>query len=326
MTSLSYCSNWEISHDDHYLNFSETLDASGLVMTSPPFFPRQQTLVDDDQLDAPPPPAEHLFGFNNRSFLLPESSSALFPFDPLFNSGEFIFSDNYVSPPQAAAAEYSFPQELEFQAHPKRQKLYHDNFAPEITHNCFGAALIPDFSLLQDLKPPAPPPSSSLARESLLPELPIPAYCDGGETEVAAKKNDNSGKCGVKTLSAQSIAARERRRRIAEKTQELGKLIPGGQKMNTAEMFQAGYNYIKFMQTQLSVLQSCHHSSQESGETYMSQELETLVGSVLIQEKLYSNDKCLVPQKFIQSLPNAHQLDQASPPSFDTKLNSDPIS
>nr|GLL17937.1 transcription factor bHLH52-like [Ipomoea trifida] len=245
MASLSYCSNWEISHDDHYLNFSETLDASGLVMTSPPFFPRQQTLVYDDQLDAPPPPAELIFGFNNRSFHLPEESS-LFPFDPLFNSGEFIFSDNYVSPP-APAPEYSFPEELEFQAHPKRQKLYHDNFAPEITQNCFGGALLPDFSLLQDLKPPAPPPSSSLARESLLPELPIPAYCDGGETE-------------------------------------------------------------------------------ESGETYMSQELETLVGSVLIQEKLYSNDKCLVPQKFIQSLPNAHQLDQASPPSVDTKLNSDPIS
>nr|GME04271.1 transcription factor bHLH52-like [Ipomoea batatas] len=266
MASLSYCSNWEISHDDHYLNFSETLDSSGLVMTSPPFFPRQQTLVDDVQLEAPAP--ELLFGFNNRSLFLPEES-LLFPFDPLFNSGEFIFSDNYVSPP-APVPEYSFPEELEFQAHPKRQKLYHGHFAPEITQNCFGAALVPDFSLLQDLKPPPPPPSSSFPPGSLLPELPsgsFPAYCDGGEIEVA-KKND-SGKCGVKTLSAQSIAARERRRRIAEKTQELGKLIPGGQKMNTAEMFQAGYNYIKFMQTQLSVLQSCHHSSQESGETYI---------------------------------------------------------
>ncbi|XP_019196373.1 PREDICTED: transcription factor bHLH52-like [Ipomoea nil] len=326
MASLSYCSNWETTHD-HYLNFSETLDdASGLVMASPPFFPQQQTVV-DHQLEAPAP-AELLFGFNDRSFLLPESSPSLFSFDPLFNSGEFIFSDNYVSPPPPPP-EYLFPGELEFQAHPKRQKLYHDHFPLEITQNCFGAAFIPNLPLLQDLKPSPPPPSSSLLQESLLPELPsgssFPAYCDHrGETEVA-KKND-SGKCGVKTLSAQSIAARERRRRIADKTQELGKLIPGGQKMNTAEMFQAGYKYIKYMQTQLSVLQSCHDSSQESGETYMSEELESLVGSVLIQEKLYSNDKCLVPQKFIQSLPNAHQLDQASPLRFDTKSNSDPIS
>lgn len=45
-------------------------------------------------------------------------------------------------------------------------------------------------------------------------------------------------------MSAQSMAARQRRRRISEKTQELGKLIPGGQKMNTAEMFEAAFKYI----------------------------------------------------------------------------------
>lgn len=37
-------------------------------------------------------------------------------------------------------------------------------------------------------------------------------------------------------LSAQSVAARERRK-ITEKTRELGKIVPGGEKMNTAEMF-----------------------------------------------------------------------------------------
>lgn len=360
MASLSYCSNWETTHDYH-LNFSETLDGSG-VMASPPFFPQPQ-VVDDEQLEAPA--GELLFGLNNHGFVLPESS--LSPLDPVFNSGEFIFSDNYVSLPPPP--EFSFPQELEFQPHPKRQKLFHDHF-PEITQNCFGV-FIPNPPLLQDLNPlppplPPPPPSSSLPQESLLPAFPelpsahFPAYCSCAETEVAVKKND-TGNGGAKTLSAQSIAARERRRRITEKTQELGKLIPGGQKMNTAEMFQAAYKYIKYMQTQLSVLQSCQHSSQvinqliircynawvsllmriniliilinhhmhtscyhnspwqlhsaivtlqETGDTFMNQELETLVGSSLIQEKLYSNDKCLVPLKFIHSLPNAHELYQ----------------
>ncbi|KAI8551560.1 hypothetical protein RHMOL_Rhmol06G0195800 [Rhododendron molle] len=39
-------------------------------------------------------------------------------------------------------------------------------------------------------------------------------------------------------LSAQSVAARNRRRKITEKTRELGKIVPGGEKMNTATMFQ----------------------------------------------------------------------------------------
>jgi dihydroxyacetone kinase len=57
------------------------------------------------------------------------------------------------------------------------------------------------------------------------------------------------------SLSAQSIAARERRRKITEKTQQLGKLIPGGNKMNTAEMFQAASKYVKFLQAQIGILE-----------------------------------------------------------------------
>ncbi|PWA90579.1 Myc-type, basic helix-loop-helix (bHLH) domain-containing protein [Artemisia annua] len=55
-------------------------------------------------------------------------------------------------------------------------------------------------------------------------------------------------------LGAKSFAVRVRRRNISEKTQELGKLIPGGQKMNTPEMFQAAFKYVKFLQTQIGVL------------------------------------------------------------------------
>jgi hypothetical protein len=62
-------------------------------------------------------------------------------------------------------------------------------------------------------------------------------------------------KVNEKTISSQSIAARERRRKITEKTQELGKLVPGGCKMNTAEMFNAAANYVKFLQAQVGMLQ-----------------------------------------------------------------------
>ncbi|KAK1375662.1 BHLH domain-containing protein [Heracleum sosnowskyi] len=84
-----------------------------------------------------------------------------------------------------------------------------------------------------------------------------------------------------------------------QKTQELGKLIPGGQKMNTAEMFQAAFKYIKLLQAQVGVLQLMQEQNEEG---MYSPELEALVTSPLIQEKLYSAEKCLVPTNFVKSL------------------------
>ncbi|CAI9103538.1 OLC1v1002041C1 [Oldenlandia corymbosa var. corymbosa] len=125
---------------------------------------------------------------------------------------------------------------------------------------------------------------------------------------------------GSKKLSTQSVAARQRRRKITEKTQELGKLIPGGQKMNTAEMFQAAYKYIKFLQAQVGVLESFASvdDHQENGETlFQCQELDSLLGSSIIQEKLYSMEKCLVPANFVQSIVDDNRIIQ--PNSCDLK-------
>nr|GEV17652.1 Myc-type, basic helix-loop-helix (bHLH) domain-containing protein [Tanacetum cinerariifolium] len=68
-----------------------------------------------------------------------------------------------------------------------------------------------------------------------------PSVCAVTGSYNQALKQDASYE--ERSLSAQSLAARARRRKISEKTQEFGKLIPGGQKMNTAEMFQVAFNY-----------------------------------------------------------------------------------
>lgn len=47
---------------------------------------------------------------------------------------------------------------------------------------------------------------------------------------------------------------------------------------------------------------------QENGESFQNQELNPLLGSYLIQEKLYSMEKCLVPNKFVESLENDNRL------------------
>jgi len=71
-------------------------------------------------------------------------------------------------------------------------------------------------------------------------------FCMGAQCEENGKE---------RIISPQSIAARERRRKITNKTQELGKLVPGGTKMNTAEMLHAAAKYIKFLQVQVGMLE-----------------------------------------------------------------------
>nr|XP_028959367.1 transcription factor bHLH117-like [Malus domestica] len=131
-------------------------------------------------------------------------------------------------------------------------------------------------------------------------------------TNVANKK-----KVGEKCVSAQSIAARERRRKITEKTQALGKLVPGGSKMNTAEMLTAAYNYVKYLQAQVGILQLMG-SFKELKEAPPIEELQ-VVASPVLQEKLYLENNCLVPKKFVAIL--AEHFDAQSKPSLSNNLN-----
>ncbi|GMJ12935.1 hypothetical protein HRI_004962700 [Hibiscus trionum] len=114
--------------------------------------------------------------------------------------------------------------------------------------------------------------------------------------QVSSTKNGDE-----KCVSAQSIAARERRRKITRKTQELGKLVPGGTKMNTAEMLQSAFKYVKFLQAQLGILQLMN-SFPETGENCKENESLQILASAKVQEKLYVEEKCLVPKDFVMSL------------------------
>ncbi|PWA48976.1 Myc-type, basic helix-loop-helix (bHLH) domain-containing protein [Artemisia annua] len=104
-------------------------------------------------------------------------------------------------------------------------------------------------------------------------------------SSVKATKQDASNE--ERSLSAQILAARVRRRKISEKTQELAKLILGGQKMNTAEIFHYAFKYVKFLQDQIGVLkhmallpdyfdsQQVNATNQEPGMKKMESSLRT---------------------------------------------------
>ncbi|KAI3773405.1 hypothetical protein L1987_47932 [Smallanthus sonchifolius] len=164
--------------------------------------------------------------------------------------------------------------------------------------------VIPDVCYMEQVQPELPP----------LPEIyegggssavMLPSYGGGlgfnviqGEERSVQMKENGDG-CG--RLSAQSMAARVRRRKISEKTSELGKLVPGGHRMTTAEMFQAAFKYIKFLQAQVGVLQ---HMPSSPG---LGLELQALLTSTSVQEKLYAAGKCIVSQPLAETLADDHQ-------------------
>ncbi|KAG2296552.1 hypothetical protein Bca52824_043221 [Brassica carinata] len=152
---------------------------------------------------------------------------------------------------------------------PKRQKIVNSSYHCN-THTHFPNSNL-DFL-----------PEASVFPEFRVPDFPLVFKAGLGDQDGAKKPK----------LSSQSMAARERRRRIAEKTHELTKLIPGGQKLNTAEMFQAAAKYVKFLQSQVGILQM----------------MQTTKKSQAVQEKLSTKELCLVPCEMVRDLTSEESI------------------
>ncbi|KAJ6753359.1 TRANSCRIPTION FACTOR BHLH52-RELATED [Salix purpurea] len=163
------------------------------------------------------------------------------------------------------------------------KKLYTDHFNTDFATGFFEGHLPGPPESLPEIPVPVPVPE---------PKFQVPTTFNAWRTESVMNSKKQSSGVG---LSAQSIAARERRRKITEKTHELAKLVPGGNKMNTAEMFP-----------------SCLQMLQEDKVAMHAQELQTLVTSPTIQEKLYLEQKCLVPRDFVQTIADDCEI-QAKP-------------
>ncbi|XP_010519092.1 PREDICTED: transcription factor bHLH53-like [Tarenaya hassleriana] len=81
----------------------------------------------------------------------------------------------------------------------------------------------------------------------------------------------------------------------------LGKLVPGGRKLNTGGMFQTAAKYVEFLQAQVGILQLIQNEMSREGSN-LELEIRALLASQVIQEKFTSEDVCLVPKKMVQSL------------------------
>ncbi|KAJ7543873.1 hypothetical protein O6H91_09G056800 [Diphasiastrum complanatum] len=65
------------------------------------------------------------------------------------------------------------------------------------------------------------------------------------------------------SIEPQSIAARQRRKKISERVSTLEKLVPGGSKLDTASMLDEAIKYVKFLQVQVQIMQSIENDEQD---------------------------------------------------------------
>ncbi|KAL2331041.1 hypothetical protein Fmac_018622 [Flemingia macrophylla] len=250
----------------------------------------------------------------NLHHFLPYLDESLFLSNPIFenyidSTGGFLYpSDIYPPCDHFIPFTYHdiFPTHEDYNLLPcpKRQKCSYDN----------------DSSLQDLITSTVPLPSnfldgfdvpydnaSSLQREEVQPELFYEIPHDGStymDLECEKKVNE-------RVISPQSIAARERRRKISEKTQELGKLVPGGPKMNTAEMLHAAAKYVKYLQAQVGMLELVK-SLEEDEASPPCEILHNLVVSPIVQEKLHTEEMCFVPKEIVTTLTN-HEDVQSRP-------------
>lgn len=142
-------------------------------------------------------------------------------------SGSIFFNEPL--PPFSAEVAYPCADEFNLYNHPKRIKTSTSPFSSEYAH---GSELNS-----------GPVFYNSFIGNGFWPEL--------HQFPVGGVGHDGEGKANMVEMSAQTVAARQRRKKISDKTLELGKLVPGGSKMNTADMYLAAFKYVKFLEAQI---------------------------------------------------------------------------
>ncbi|KAK6134807.1 hypothetical protein DH2020_031477 [Rehmannia glutinosa] len=155
----------------------------------------------------------------------------------------------------------------------------------------------------------------------------LPHYSPGG----ADSKFSPNHRVGNARTPQQRRRRKIQRDKISEKTRCLQKLLPWDKKMDMATVLEETYKYIKFLEAQVSVLQSMPNydggsikeSGGDLGRLNRQQLLQVVVNSPVAQTLLYSNGCCVYSiEQLVLLKKNAerkaliHQMLYGSNPNF----------
>ncbi|KAG0552964.1 hypothetical protein BDA96_01G554000 [Sorghum bicolor] len=253
------------------------------------FHPTTASLFGHHRLPAPNAAADMSFLQDDDDDVHSEVTDALlgFVYDPLDASNAALDDLLSLPPPSDAAAAFVAPLDGATRADQnsgKRQRIGGGNQQ---------VPLMNDEYVLQLPLPPPPPVLTTQVPEPLV-------FVHGADS--------NKNASGGASQSVQKSAARQRRKRISEKTAELARLIPGAHKLNTAEMLEEAARHVKLLQAQVGVLAlmraaGSSEMKEEKMPWAMAQErMHALLACGGVQERLTAEGKCLVPTSLVDAV------------------------
>ncbi|OQU93315.1 hypothetical protein SORBI_3001G518900 [Sorghum bicolor] len=254
------------------------------------FHPTTASLFGHHRLPAPNAAADMSFLQDDDDDVHSEVTDALlgFVYDPLDASNAALDDLLSLPPPSdATAAAFLAPRDGATGADQnsgKRQRIGGGNQQVPLMNDEYVLHL------------PLPPPPVVPVLTTQVPEPLV--FVRGADSN----KNAGGGAC----QSVQKSAARQRRKRISEKTAELARLIPGAHKLNTAEMLEEAARHVKLLQAQVGVLalmRAAGSSEEEKMPSAMAQErMHALLACGGVQELLTAEGKCLVPTSLVDAV------------------------
>ncbi|XP_008776122.1 transcription factor bHLH53 [Phoenix dactylifera] len=159
---------------------------------------------------------------------------------------------------------------------------------------------------------PSSPPTTHAPSPPPPPPLKSPSTCSAFQRRGAAGRN-------LRPAVPSSEIARQRRKRISDRTRILETLMPWERRMDTGTMLQEAHKYVRFLEAQVTALQKMPCSSafapvhlpagRFGGLELLNRQqlLQVMVNSPVVQDMLYRKGLCVFSAEQVAALPPAEE-------------------
>ncbi|XP_039038064.1 transcription factor bHLH117-like [Hibiscus syriacus] len=194
---------------------------------------------------------------------------------------------------------------------------------PDTDNNNSRPLLLHDLRPLHHRIPPLPASPTASAPKPKRGRLDLaPSHSENNHPQTLDSIVKSFNATAPVPIIPYSRLAREMRQKLSEKTRCLQKLMPWDKKMDTGTMLQEAYKYVRFLQAQVSILQSMPITSSFSSAQHVNagggfdgfgslnrqQLLRVLFNSLVAQTMLCSQGFCVFDSEQLVSLHKAKEM------------------